>query len=61
MDMKAWILLYLLFMPIGVSLADPGETACVQFHRALSAIPHQENEVVPASFEFNNRTYGAVR
>ncbi|NQV19238.1 MAG: hypothetical protein HQ534_11945 [Armatimonadetes bacterium] len=55
--MKNWIILYLLFAAIVLYAENRNETVCIQFHQALDSLNHTKNEIVPTSFEFENKTY----
>ena len=55
--MKKWIIIYLLFIAVVLSAEYSNETMCIQFHQALDSLKHIKNEIVPATFEFDNKTY----
>lgn len=55
--MKKWIIIYLLFIAIIASADDFHDTVFIQFHQALDSLKHIKNEVIPVTFEFNDKTY----
>ena len=55
--MKKWIIICFLIIAVVVSAEDLSDTVFVQFHQALDSLKHIKNEIVPATFEFNNKTY----
>ena len=55
--MKKWIIICLLFIALAASAKDFDDTVFIQFHQALDSLKHIKNEVTPAIFEFDNKTY----
>ncbi len=56
-NMKKWIVTCLLFIAVAAYAENLNETVCIQFHQALDSLNHTKNEIVPTSFEFENKTY----
>ena len=55
--MKKWIIVCFLIIAVAVSADDFHDTVFIQFHQALDSLKHIKNEVTPATFEFDNKTY----
>ncbi len=55
--MKKWIIVCLLFIAVIVSAEDFHDTVFVPFYQALDSLKHIKNDVAPATFEFDNKTY----
>ena len=57
MKKKKWIIICFLFIVVIASAEDFDDTIFIQFHQALDSLGHIKNEIAPAAFEFDNKTY----
>ena len=55
--MKKWIILFLLFIAVVVSAEDFQNTVFIKFYQALDSLKHLKNEIIPVTFESNDKTY----
>ena len=57
MKKKKWIIILFLFIVVIASAEDFQDTIFIKFHQALDSLNFMKNEIVPAIFEFDNKTY----
>ena len=55
--MKKWIIAFLIFIAVDALAENICPPIFIQFHQALDSLKHIKNEVAPATFEFDNKTY----
>ncbi len=55
--MKKWIIVCWLFIAVVISAEDFQDTVFIKFYQALDSLEYIKNEITPATFEFNDKTY----
>ena len=55
--MKIGIIVCLLFVAVIASAEDFQDTVFIKFYQALDSLEHIKNEIIPVTFEFDNKTY----